>query len=365
MLEVFREIEGECRLRVESGSELPIAIVGAGTITNGAHIPAYQEAGLHIAGIFDRDEARANECASAHRLPRVYPSWRSLLEDPSVAIVDIAVAPLEQPALIRDALNHGKHVLCQKPFVDDLHEGVELVRMADSQGLKVAVNQQLRYEEALAAARAMVNRGWIGDVTTVTFTVNVMGEWSPWPWLMESPRMEVLFHSIHYFDAIRALLGNPEYVFSTGTRTPGQTVRGETRSITCLGYPGDVRALVHSAHENRAGDFEARFRIEGSDGAIRGTIGLMYGYPKGERSQLEVFSSVIGSDGWLPYPVTSRWIPDAFLGPMASLMGAIATGGEPLPSGADNLDTIRLVKAIYQSMESVSVVPFPATTNDV
>jgi len=47
--------------------------------------------------------------------------------------------------------------------------------------------------------------------------------------------------------------------------------------------------------------------------------------------------------------LTQRWIPDAFIGPMASLMEAIHTDGEPLTSGKDNLGTLETVFAAYES----------------
>ena len=68
-------------------------------------------------------------------------------------------------------------------------------------GLLIAVNQQLRYDEGMAAARAMVQAGWIGKVTAKTFTVNVTTDWAPWPWLVHSDRLEIMYHSIHYLDA--------------------------------------------------------------------------------------------------------------------------------------------------------------------
>jgi len=53
-----------------------------------------------------------------------------------------------------------------------------------------------------------------------------------------------------------------------------------------------------------------------------------------------------------------KWIPDAFYGPMASLMEAIQTDGEPLTSAEDNLGTLRVVEAAYRSMsEERSVSP--------
>jgi predicted dehydrogenase len=42
-------------------------------------------------------------------------------------------------------------------------------------------------------------------------------------------------------------------------------------------------------------------------------------------------------------------MPDAFIGPMASLINAIESDSEPSTTVADNLDTVRVVSAIYQS----------------
>jgi predicted dehydrogenase len=110
--------------------------------------------------------------------------------------------------------------------------------------------------------------------------------------------------------------------------------------------------MVHANHENSRGDNSAVFRIDGTHGSIRGTLGLLYDYPGGRPDTVEVNSSVLPTDGWLPYPVTTRWIPDAFLGPMGSVMDAVATGSAPRTSARDNVGTLRLVEAIYASMET-------------
>ena len=64
------------------------------------------------------------------------------------------------------------------------------------------------------------------------------------------------------------------------------------------------------------------------------------------------------TDGWVPYPVTQRWFPHAFIGTMGSVLEAIATGTEPRSSVRDNVKTIELVAAIYRSIESNEVVRF-------
>jgi len=82
----------------------------------------------------------------------------------------------------------------------------------------------------------------------------------------------------------------------------------------------------------------------------------MYDYPRGRADTLEVSSRVLPTDGWLHYPVTTRWIPTAFIGPMASLLEAIATGVPPLTSGRDNLALLKIVHALYESGRDHTVI---------
>jgi predicted dehydrogenase len=127
--------------------------------------------------------------------------------------------------------------------------------------------------------------------------------------------------------------------------------------MTTLVYEDGRRALVSVNHENITGDQVARFRVDGSAGSVRGTIGLLYDYPHGRPDTLEVNSTLLPTDGWLPYPVTTRWIPDAFAGPMRALLAEI-TDDTPAPtSGADSLQTLRLVEAAYASIETGDAEP--------
>ncbi len=356
MLELLSPIAEKGRLTVEAGHRRPVGVVGAGAIVDFAHLPGYRQLGIEIAGLFDLDSERAKDVASRHGVSHVYASLDELLGDARVEVVDIAVVPWAQPDIVRAALAAGKHLLCQKPLALEVAEARELARLADESGQVVAVNQQLRFDEGMAAAAAMVRAGWIGQPTAMSFTVNIDTDWSTWPWLVTSDRLEVMYHSIHYFDAIRSILGDPVRVFCAGSRTPGQVPVAETRTMSTLVFVGDVRALVHVTHENRTRDPEAVFRIDGSEGAIRGTLGLLYDYPRGRPDTLEVYSRTVPTDGWLPYPVTGRWLPDAFGGPMASLMRAIATGEPAATPARDNVRTVELVHALYASMDSGEAV---------
>ena len=363
MLDDLRPIAESAKIRVAPDSRLPIAIVGAGAIVDAAHVPSYQSGGLDVRGIFDLDARRATDLAARHGIEQVYGSLDDLLADDDVGVVDIAVLPGAQPEIVERVLAAGKHALCQKPLALTPAAAASLVASATAADRVVAVNQQLRFSESIAASKAMIDAGWIGAPLSIHFDVDITTDWSAWPWLVTSDRLEVQYHSIHYLDSVRYLFGDPTAVFCRGTKHPAQIPQAETRTTSVLIYDSDLQATVTVNHENISNDAWAKFRIDGSDGAISGTLGLLYDYPDGRPDTLEVWSRTLPTDGWLHYPITTRWLPDAFLGPMASLLNGVANGHEPLTSAADNLITVSMIDALYNSMASGQVEPVevPAT----
>jgi len=356
MNDLFAPIREAVNITVPDGHKLPIAIIGAGEIVDLAHLPCYREHGLEIVGITDTRLERAREVAERHGISRVYASNEEVAADPDVAVVDIAVYPWVQYGVAVPMLDAGKDLLCQKPISYDYDEAERLVRYANDKKRVMAVNQQMRFSESVAAAKAMIDQGWIGEPIEVSWDFHIFTPWEAWDWVTELPRLDLNQFTIHPLDSTRFFLGDPDYVYSTQAREPGQLQKGETRSISVLEYPGETRAFLRSFHKNRCGDPRAELRIDGTEGAIRATIGLMYNYPVGRADTLELNSRVIPTDGWLSYPVMSRWIPSAFIGPMASLLNAIATGAKPATDANDNLNTLRILRALYRSGEEHVVV---------
>lgn len=352
MIDQFREVAEAVKLEVKPENRRKIGICGAGGIVDGAHLPAYKKAGLEVVGIFDTDHAKAEDVAKRHGIPTVYKSLTELLGDPAVEIVDIAVPAAAQPEIFGQVAAAKKHILAQKPFATTVAAGEAMVKQAKDAGIIAGVNQQLRFEEGVAAAHKMVELGWIGTVSNFSINVNLITPWELWPWAKDLERLEVMLHSIHYHDLIRWFLGDAKTVFCAAGRTAGQFPKGETRTISTALYQSGVTSLVHANHVNRGGDNYAEYRIDGDKGSIRGTLGLLYDYPNGRVDTLEVNSQVVPTDGWMPYPVTTRWFPDAFIGTMGSVMDAISTDAPLRASVADNIGTLKMVEALYKSMDS-------------
>ncbi|MGG4032936.1 Gfo/Idh/MocA family oxidoreductase [Paenibacillus cisolokensis] len=339
--------------KLPENKDMGIAVVGAGEIVTSCHLPAYRMAGFRVVGICDIDPVKAEAAAQAHKLPRVYRSLDDLLADPDVQIVDIAVPARHQPGIVRECAAAGKHLLCQKPLAETFREAKEIADMCASAGIRAASNQQMRWAPGIAASRSIVRRGWIGRPVQGTVQVNVRTEWENWEWLTKIGTLEVMYHSIHYLDAIRYVMGmDPEYVYADGARWPGQPYKGETRTLIHLKFPGEARGLVHDSHNNRQpqDDWYATFRFEGTEGAVGGTNGALYNYPEGREDTLRFYSRKLVPDRPYEPALEGRWFPHAFMGPMGELMLAVQEDREPENSVRDNLVTMRTVFAAYRSM---------------
>ena len=327
-----------------------IGIIGAGGIVNAAHLPAYRKAGFNVIGLTDQDRDKAEQTARSFEVPTVYASVEALLGDPSVEIVDIAVPPWNQKDLVRQVTEAGKHLLCQKPLSNIYAEAVEIVEMAEASGVRLAVNQQMRWDQAVRASRSLLNRGLLGDPASAVIDISILTEWRAWPWVLTVEGLDLMFHSIHYFDSMRSLFGLPERVWTSGSGYPGQAPVGETRTITVFEYSDTFRAMVSVNHNNWTEEQFATLRIDGTEGYAAGTFGLLYDYPHGRPDTLSYSSRKIDPNKTIDHRFEERWIPDSFIGPMGELMAAIEQDRLPETNGRDNLETLQMVHAGYRSM---------------
>jgi predicted dehydrogenase len=341
--------EPNWRIPVGQGRAMGIGIVGCGAIVEQGHLPAYRQAGLRVVAVHDADMERAHAVAHEFDIPVVSDSAEALVETKGVDIVDIAVPPWVQPGIVALAVSAGRHVLCQKPFSLEMDQARQMVEAAESSGVLLSVNQQMRWTAAVAASRDLIAKGAIGRATAAQLRVSGFADWTPWPWLATAPRLEVMYHSIHYLDSVRSVLGDPEWITSIHGRFPEQSVvEGETLTTTVLEYGDGLQALIAMNHADVHGTTMNVFRFTGTDGALDGTIADEYDAVEHRGDTLTLRRSG-GSP--VAYDFDTRWLPDAFLGPMSDLMDAIATGRAPQTSGRDNLRTLALVFGSYRSAE--------------
>jgi predicted dehydrogenase len=94
-------------------------------------------------------------------------SYQEMLDDKEMDVIAIYTPDHLHAEHIRQALLHGKHVVCTKPFIDDLSKAKELLELQQRSGRKVFVGQSSRFFEPAKRQRKDFNEGLIGELITI------------------------------------------------------------------------------------------------------------------------------------------------------------------------------------------------------
>jgi len=302
----------------------PILIVGAGGVVKDAHIPAYRMAGFTVWGICDVDRSKAEALAEQSGAARSFGTLEeALAAAPEGTVFDLAVPASLFEGMLRK-LPEGSHVLIQKPMGESFSQARELLAICRERKLNAAVNCQLRFAPFVVAARHLIGEGIIGDLVDLEMRLTTMTPWGLFPFLRGLPRMEILYHSIHYIDLIRSFLGDPRGVMAKTVSHPDFPELASVSSTIILDYPDPVRATITANHMHRFGPRhqESYLKWEGTRGAIKARVGLLMDYPNGVGDLLEY--CVLDGEGkpgpWCEVPLQGSWFPEAFIGTMAQVL---------------------------------------------
>jgi predicted dehydrogenase len=320
---------------------VPIGLIGAGGIS-AAHLDAYRKHGLNVVAICDRHLDRAEI-----RRDAFFPNARAtnkaddLIGRADIPVLDITLHPAARVPLIRRALEAGQNVLSQKPFVNDLNAGRELVELAERKGVQLAVNQNGRWAPHLSWMREAVSAGLIGEITGVHVAIHWNHTWIAGTPFAEMRHVILDDFAIHWFDFLVSIIGDrAEQVFATATRACGQTVASPLLSAAIVRFPGGQASLV----------FDGNALHGASDTTvIVGTTGTLHsaGPDLGRQTV-----SLTTADGVARPELVGQWFNDGFAGTMGALLCAMETGAEPINSARGNLAALRLSHAAIASADT-------------
>jgi predicted dehydrogenase len=320
-----------------------IGIIGVGGIVKSSHLPAYAKYGVDVAAVYDvRPEATADAVAT-FGVGRVALSLDELLDDPGIAIVDIATFPEQRIPLIRRALEAGKHVLSQKPLALDLATAQGLIDLANERGLKLAVNQNGRWAPAWRITSRLIEQDVIGDVISITHVLDRSFRWTVGTHFERIPHWAIYDYTVHWIDITRCWMGDrvPVGVRARDFRTPNQPAE----SLTPWGlwieitYQDGAHALIRATGGEPGPTDGHPFYVSGTKGRITGScLG-------GDRVALSV------GDATVRYAMDGAWFPDGFAGTMGELMSAIAEDREPSNSARHNLRSLAMTLAACKSAD--------------
>lgn len=318
-----------------------VGVIGAGWVS-AYHLPAWQKrsAQAEIVAIADPSAEAAQARAGAFNIPATYTDAATMLARENLDIVDIC-APREAHAdLVRLAAKAGVAIICQKPLSTDFPSAVALV--TDVANTTLMVHENWRFRAWYRRLREWLDAGIAGDVRQVSLEFlssgMIAGPDGLRPALVRQPffrtqqRLLVMEVLIHHLDTLRFLLGEMDVVAARLERSNPDIIAEDIAAITLRRRSDGV--LIH----------------------ITGNLAV-HGAPPAPRDHLRIFGTrgTIELDG---NHLTATGQPDQLFDADAVYQGsydaAIAhfldclDAKKPFEtSPQDNLETLRLVEAIY------------------
>ncbi|HYE18112.1 MAG TPA: Gfo/Idh/MocA family oxidoreductase [Tepidisphaeraceae bacterium] len=320
----------------------PIALIACGGITE-YHLRAYQSAGYNVVALCDRDAEKAKlRQKQFYPDAEVYTDYRDVINRDDIEVLDVATHPAARVDILKEAIAARKHILSQKPFVTDLDVGQRLVELADSHGVRLAVNQNGRWAPHFAWMRAAIAKNLIGQPIAAHLGVHWDHNWvkgTPF----ETVRHIVLYDfAIHWFDIVTSFMGDraPKRVFASNAVSPTQTITPPMLGQALIEYDDAQATLV----------FDADVRHGAEDRSyVAGTKGTLISEGPGLTKQS---LRLITSRGVATPDLTGDWFTHGFHGTMAELLLSIEQKRQPSNNARDNLRSLALCFAACASADA-------------
>jgi len=235
-----------------------VAVIGAGI--GAAHVAAYRanSACFDVAVVCDLDAARAAKLGAP-----VETSYETVLRRDDIDLIDICLPPHLHLQAIHQALQGGKHVLCEKPLVGSLADVERIKQWAEQAGRVVVPIYQYRYGNGLARLRHLIAKGVVGK----PLVASIETHWNRQPAYYDVQWRGrkvtelggvLLGHAIHAHDMLTLTLGPVRRVFAK-IATRVNAIETEDCAAICLEMASG--ALVTSSVTLGAAEELSKFRF--------------------------------------------------------------------------------------------------------
>jgi UDP-N-acetyl-2-amino-2-deoxyglucuronate dehydrogenase len=323
-------------------------IIGCGRISY-RHIEAIQEnKNAELVSLCDLQLDRAKERNQGLGV-KLYQDYNEMLKKEHINVVCINTPSGMHAEHSLDIIeNHKKNIIIEKPMCLNVHDGMKMIKSADKNNIKLFIVHQNRFNKAIIKIRSMLDQGKIGKVALATVRLR----WSrnqayydrdPWRGIWALDGGTLTNQTIHHIDILRWLVGEVESVSAIGAT---QFVDIEVEDTACAwikfknGALGIIEATTAIRPENN--DLEASVSIVSDTGTliVEGIAANKITTWTGGDINVKEFSE----DPPNVYGFGHNQIID-------NAVDVLVNGGDPLVTSRDALKSIRLLSAIYASME--------------
>lgn len=329
---------------------IKLGLIGCGFFAQN-HLHAWRDLesqGIDIVAVCDVDPAKAKHSAEKFGVPHWYSEAETMFRERDLGLVDITTRMDTHRELVELAMARRVPTIVQKPFGPDLAACVAMTTAADDAGVFLAVHENFRFQAPFRKVADELRSGVIGEPSWARISFRTGFDiYKGQPYLRNEDRFVVMDVGVHVLDLARVLLGEVAYIAAlTQRRNPA--IRGEDTATMLLKHRAGGVSVVECTYEARRlpDNFpETLLEIEGAVGAIVLRAGAtMEVTAHGSMTSSSVDAAV---PSWAARP--NHIIQESVLATCSHILGSLKAGRNADTSGRDNLKTVALCEAAYES----------------
>ncbi len=338
-------------------NELHLAVIGAGFWAR-YQLAAWQELKtVRCVAVCDRVRAKAEALAGELGVPAAYDDVEEMLERGRPDLIDVITDVSSHERLVRLAATHKIPVICQKPMAPSLEIARSMVTACEQAGVPFAVHENWRWQAPLRELKRVLESKVIGRPFRARIDfISSFPVFDNQPELKELGQFILADMGSHILDAARFLFGEATSVYCQTSRVH-QDIRGEDVAtvVMPMGEAGtSVVCQMSYASRTEHERFPETFVIVEGD---RGSVELAPDY----------WIRVTNEDGTHSRRISPpfyRWadprynvVHSSMVACHRNLAEAVLRDQPVETNGADNLETVKLVFAAYESARENRVIP--------
>jgi UDP-N-acetylglucosamine 3-dehydrogenase len=258
--------------------KLRVGLIGCGNIGAGGHLPAYAHiAEAELVAVCDVAEELAR-AAAGRSGATAWTDYRHLLARADVEMVDLCVPTYLHAALAVEAMQAGKHVLCEKPMAHSLEAADSMIEAAQQHGVKLMIGQVRRFDHRYAGIKEQIDAGRVGRPAFVRRAERQFLPFPPeaWQWDPALGGGVILDIGVHVTDLFRWFFGKDAVEVYAVARSVRETARA-------------------------AGSYDHAFITLAFEGGGIGFAEASWAYPDGFGGALYAQLDVVGTEGKIQY----------------------------------------------------------------
>jgi len=361
--------------------KLRVGIIGCGGIANQKHLPALKSLGdlCDLVAFCDIVEDRALKAADEFGASgaKTCNDYRRLLEEKDIDVVHVLTPNVSHSRITVDALEAGKHVMCEKPMSHSYDEAKRMLDAAKKTGKKLTIGYQNRFRDEVQVLRKAVDAGYMGDVYFAkahAIRRRAVPTWGVFPNKALQGGGPLIDIGTHALDITLWMMGNYEPKSVTGSvywkmadQVEGnvfgpwdpKTFEVEDSAFGFIKMKNGATVVLEASWAlNMTDEKEAATTLCGTKGGaeIRGGSGKPYQLILNTAKYGKLINEEIAGAGGVAY------FGGRSIGPgeveARQWLESINGNGEPLVKPEQALVVTRVLEAIYKSHETGKTIDF-------